>query len=192
METESGAEPTRQHFHRRALEFDAFLRGDGLWEFEARIADRKPFRSYGMTGVERAPMQPYHDMWVRLTTDAGLLILCVATSMNAHPFALCQGAAESFQSLVGLHIGRGWRKSVIERVGGLRGCNHMMELLLPLPSMVIQATGYGRDILRLDPATVRQRIIEKRLAPVNSCFAWRADGPVAQEFAPHLREPPAD
>jgi hypothetical protein len=176
---------TRQHFQRRTIEFDGWLRSDGLWDFEARLADRKPFPSWGMTGNQRAAEEHYHHMWVKLTTDKSLVIVAVETSMLAHPFPTCLGGQASFSSLVGVRLGRGWRKAVMERLGGVAACNHMMELILPLPSMVIQTVGYGTHYPNMTPQQIRDRIIGGKMAPVDSCHAWRDGGPVAREFAPH-------
>jgi hypothetical protein len=183
------AEPvTRRHFQKRMLEFDGWLRSDGLWEFEARLTDRKPFPSWGMAGIERRAMEPYHHMWVRLVTDRKLTVTEIETKVLAHPYPDCQAAQANFQSLVGLRLARGWRKAVMERVGGVLGCNHMMELILPLPSMVIQATGYGTKFPEMGLADIRSAMIDSKLGPVGSCHAWRKNGPVAHEFAPHSIE----
>lgn len=181
----SGATTGRRHFHKRVLEFDGWLREDGNWEFEARMSDRKPFRSYGMIGTERAPMEPYHHMWVRFVTDKKLVTLEIETSMLANPYPECQQAQANFSSLVGVRVARGWRKAVMERVGGMLGCNHMMELLLPLPSMVIQCTGYGPKFPDMGVEDIRRFMIDNKVGPVGSCYAWRPGGGAQKQFAPH-------
>ncbi len=179
----SAPEP-RRHYHRRAISYDGFLRDDGLWEFEARVSDRKPFATFGMHGQARAPEQAYHDMWVRLTTDADLVIVAVETAMDARPFDLCPAIQPNFQRLIGVKLSKGWRRAVLERLGGVNGCNHMMEMLLPLPSMVIQATGNGRRQHEQTREDVLAHQKKNMKPPVNFCHAWQSDSPVVKEMAP--------
>ena len=40
--------------------------------------------------------------------------------------------------LVGLKIGKGWIKQVHQRIGGINGCSHLVELLRPMATTAIQ------------------------------------------------------
>jgi len=62
------------------------------------------------------------------------------------PFDLCPAITPSFAALAGLRIGPGWRKAVMQRMGGVAGCTHLTELLLgPLTTTALQTIGPARN-----------------------------------------------
>ncbi|MFN7086062.1 MAG: DUF2889 domain-containing protein, partial [Burkholderiales bacterium] len=134
----------RKLAHVRAIECRGYEREDGLWDIEGHLVDTKTYvhtRRDG--GRERAPGEPVHDMWLRLTIDLDLKIHDVEAATDAGPYALCGDITPNFKALVGLTIGPGWRREIAARVGGVKGCTHLVELLGPLGTVAFQATGRG-------------------------------------------------
>jgi hypothetical protein len=169
--------------HRRAIQLDGYLRADGLYEVDAHLTDVK---TYGFPSRGRgwvAAGDPVHDMWLRLAADDDLVIREVTAVTDRGPYPVCPDITPNFQRLVGVRVGAGWRRAIAERVGGVAGCTHLVELLQPLGTVFFQ-TLYG----------VRERVRRESGAPkiapttrppiIDTCHAYRGDGPIVAEYWP--------
>lgn len=177
----------REHIHTRTVECNGFRRTDGLWDIEGRLVDVK---TYTFTNRERGdvlPGEPVHEMWVRLTVDDDLEIKAVETVTDHSPFAVCKEVAPNFERLVGVTIGPGWRGAVRQRVGGIEGCTHIVELMGPIATTAFQT---------IYPIKSRERESNRTASDgpprlLNTCHAFRSDGPKVKEFWPdHYDGPP--
>ena len=112
----------RRSLHTRRIVCDGYLRDDGLWDIEARIIDTKGYRYREPQRGTREVGAPVHDMSVRLTLDAQMIVRGIEIDMSAHPYGACLGAPAPFQGLVGKSIGPGWRKKMLEHLGAAKGC----------------------------------------------------------------------
>jgi Protein of unknown function (DUF2889) len=126
--------------HTRRLRFEAYKRADGLWDLEAHLTDIKPF-DYKLSSGVRAAGTPVHDMWIRLTVDRRLAVVdgFVLTEAMPYPGSCATITPEYARRLVGLNLGRGFRKGVQERFAGVAGCTHLNEILAQFPTAAIQA-----------------------------------------------------
>lgn len=128
----------RKLVHRRAVKCRGYHREDGLWDIEGHVVDTK---TYAFENRERGtiePGEPIHDMWVRVTVDDNLVIHDAEAVTDHGPFSVCPAIADRFKLLVGLRIGRGWRRKVQELLGGVNGCTHLRELLGPVATTAFQ------------------------------------------------------
>ena len=171
----------RTHLHTRAVVFRGYHREDGLWDIEARLTDTKTVahtRHHG--GRERNPGEPVHDMWIRLTIDLDMKIHDVEAKTDEGPYPVCGDITPNFKTLAGLTIGLGWRKGIAERVGGVKGCTHLVELLGPLGTTAFQATNRARQARNAgQPQT-------KRPFQINSCHTYKEDAPAVLERWPQF------
>ena len=63
----------------------------------------------------------------------------MAASVEAFPYPDgCARIGPDYGKLVGANLVDGFRKTVQERLGGVRGCTHLTELVLFLPTAAIQ------------------------------------------------------
>ena len=138
----------RKLMHTRAIECKGYEREDGLWDIEGHLVDTKAYVHSRRGGGERQPGEPVHNMWLRLTIDLDLTIHDAEAVTDAGPYAHCGNIAPNFKSLAGVKIGRGWRREIATRLGGVKGCTHLVELLGPLGTTAYQATGRGRTARR--------------------------------------------
>jgi len=180
----------RRLLHHRAVHCHGYQREDGLWDVEGHITDAKPFPCRQLMGHTMAAGEPYHDISIRLTLDAELTVVAVATSMDTTPFGTCPAILPAFQKLVGLRIGGGWRKAVKERVGGTAGCAHIVELLGPIATTVMQTVADGLNQDRIDFHELQRR---RAVMPMglNGCHVWRADGEIVRTYRPNDYRPAA-
>jgi len=132
----SGAERVRMH--QRSVKIDGFRRADGLWDLDARIVDTKD-QDYPLSSGLRKAGEPVHDMWVRITIDDKMNILEASTCTDAAPYmGACDTVPPDYSRIVGLNLFHGFLKAVKEMFGGTRGCAHVSELLMFLPTAALQ------------------------------------------------------
>jgi hypothetical protein len=170
----------RQPLHTRRYEFNGYRRADRLWELEGGIVDLK---AYAFDNDDRGrvePGTPVHQMAIRLTLDDGLTIKAIEAVTDHGPYHVCPAITPNFQRMVGVRIGPGWRKAIRERLGGAEGCTHLVELLIAM------ATPAYQTIL---PVLSRERRAAKDPTEtwpglINSCHAYRDDGPLAKKYWP--------
>lgn len=182
----------REHIHTRRVTCEGFRRADGMWDIEGRLVDTK---SYTFSNKERgdiAPGTPVHEMSIRLTIDDSFEIKAVEAVTDHSPFGICREVAPNFQRLVGLTIGAGWRRAVASRVGGVEGCTHIVELLGPVATTAFQTIWplrtREREAAQAKAGAAQNDGIEKtaneRPRLLNTCHAFREDGPKVKEFWP--------
>jgi len=173
----------RRPLHTRRIECFGYQRDDGMWDIEGHITDVK---TYAFINEERGrvePGEPVHDMWIRLTVDEGFVVRDVEAVTERAPFSICPGIAPNFKRLIGVHIGRGWRKSVRDRLGGTEGCTHLVELLGPMATVAFQTMGPGRDPDLRERKGAPRGPLDRKPYFIDGCHAWASDGPiVAREF----------
>lgn len=178
---------TRDHLHTRHVTCQGFRRADGLWDIEGRITDVK---TYGFRNEDRGeivPGDPIHDMWVRLTLDDRLVVQAVEAVTDKSPYHLCGDITPNFSRLIGLRIAPGWTAQVHQRLGGVQGCTHLVELLGPVATTAFQ-TIY--PVLARERAARRQTDgasgAETGARPplLNTCHAFASDGPIVRRYWP--------
>jgi Protein of unknown function (DUF2889) len=132
------SEVERELTHTRRVRFEGYKRADGHWDIEAHLLDTKNHDYHLKTGVRRAG-QPIHDMWIRITIDASFTVLDAQASMDAVPYpGGCENIVPAYRKLIGLNLLRGFRERVSEVLGSIKGCTHLTEMLVGLPTAAIQ------------------------------------------------------
>ncbi len=179
----------REHLHTRQVECRGFRRVDGLWDIEGHMTDRK---TYSFPSDERGEVTagtPVHDMWIRLTLDDKFSIHAIEAVTDASPFNLCPAITPNFQRLVGLSIGPGFTGRMRERLGGVEGCTHLVELMGPLATTAFQTIFSAKERERPEsanggaPAPDRPR---KRPRLIDTCHAFASDSPVTKRIWPEF------
>lgn len=167
--------------HTRAIECIGYERDDGLWDIEAHLVDTKPYAHTRRLGDSmRQPGQPVHDMWMRLTIDLDMLIHDAEAKTDEGPYPVCGDITVNFKQLAGVKIGPGWRREVGLRLGGTKGCTHLVELLGPLATTAFQATGRARE------AHNAGKPITKTPYQLNSCHIYKDDSEWVLQRWPQL------
>ena len=171
----------RKLIHTRAIECKGYEREDGLWDIEAHLVDTKTYMHVRRNGGrERQPGEPVHNMWLRLTIDLDLIVRDAEAHTEAGPYPHCGDIAPNFKSLIGLRIGPGWRREITARLGGIKGCTHLVELLGPVGTTAYQATGRARD------ARGAGKPAMKKPYQLNSCHVYKDDGAAVLERWPQF------
>ncbi len=171
----------REAVHTRSIVCRSFRRGDGQIDVDGRFIDTRPF---AYTSDFRGPSTAglaLHNMQLRLTLDRDRCITALVSAMPNTPYAGCAEVNGNFQRLVGLSVGRGFKKAVRERLGGVDGCTHILALLDTLAAAAVQAFASNNYAPRRpgDAAPVRVFQID---ALVDTCWSYRSDGPLLQQL----------
>jgi hypothetical protein len=178
----------RTHLHTRKVVYTGFHREDGLWDIEAQMEDTK---TYPMDNEERgslAPGTPLHGMSIRLTVDDDLVIQSIASSTDHAPFGDCQQGQAPMQKMVGVTLGRGWRKAIDHALGGTSGCTHLRELLFNMATVAFQTIPHYRITMRRLAGDSSGSRASLKHPPyfMNQCIAWRFDGGVVAKHYPQF------
>lgn len=178
------SKPTpRNKIHNREIHAQGFQRDDGLWDIEARLVDTK---SYSFDNAERGTInsgEAIHDISIRLTLNDEMTVQSAEAVIDSGPFTMCGDITPSFGALKGLSIKPGWRKSVFHRLGGIKGCTHLVDMLLgPIAVTAWQSVNPARQN-RNSPA-------ESGKPPLlDSCHAFSAASPVVRREWPDFHDP---
>lgn len=168
--------------HVRQVEVQAYLRDDGLWDIEARLRDTRPFDIPLRTGTRPAG-QPIHDMHLRLTIDKSLEVVDAVAAQDAAPYpGVCEAIVPDYTKLVGLNLGRDFRRQVHVRLGAVRGCAHLTELAQILPTAAIQALSAQRGGVETRARPVAGE--ERPPSHLDRCHALARDGETVRQYYP--------
>jgi len=187
----------RQHLHTRRVVCQGFFRDDGLWDIEGRITDEK---TYEHANEWRGPLKPgdfVHDMSIRLTIDHTFTIVDAEAVTDKSPYSMCGDIAPAFRKLIGLRIGGGFHRAVRERLGGVHGCTHIVELLGPVATTAFQTVSSqkARDLNREHrekagtlPSKDPNAAPKPRRKPymLDTCHTWASDSEVTRRWVPHF------
>ncbi|MCG5243438.1 DUF2889 domain-containing protein [Azospirillum doebereinerae] len=177
----------REHIHTRRVTCQGFRRADGLWDIEGHLTDVK---SYGFHTEERgrlSPGDPIHQMWMRMTVDDQLVVRAIEAVTDDSPYLACGSITPAFQTLVGLRIAAGWTQAVKQRLGGPKGCTHLVELLGPMATTAFQTV--FPILAREKAAKAKQEGRpahdgKERPVLLNMCHILSSDGDVARKNWP--------
>lgn len=184
--------PNRTEVHLRRIEMRGYRRGDGLYEIDGRVTDTKSQAVRRADGSGEIPAgAPIHDMWVRLVVDEDLLVHDLVAVTDASPYTVCREAVEPMRAIVGERIKGGWTNMVKARLGGAKGCTHLMELLIPLATAAYQTMTAIR-LGKPDALDANGRPLK-----IDSCYAYAQEREVVHrrwpQFSPAAaRKPPQD
>lgn len=172
----------RRLIHERQITCRGYLRPDGLWDIEGRLADSKTHAVPLAEGRVIEAGETYHGMLIRVTLDDDFLIREIAVEMAQVPTSECRGAAPGYQQLVGTQIGPGFTRRIKSLFGGVQGCVHLTELLLPIATTAYQTIPMARAIVAPRNEHDTTAYIRSTTRLVDTCHALRASGPIANRI----------
>jgi hypothetical protein len=128
----------RRRLHTRRITFEGFQRDDGLFDIEARLTDVKDQDLTLLSGVRRAG-EFVHDMHVRATIDRAFTIVDLEARTDAAPYpGGCETIGPHYRQLIGANLLQGFRRKLHDTMGHVKGCTHITELLVALPTAAVQ------------------------------------------------------
>lgn len=139
---ELSAPAPRALLHTREVRCTGWEREDGLFDIEGRLSDVRAFDTDDARGnAPRRAGEALHLMSLRLTLDAGFVIVAAEACSHQVPYAECSLASAAYRQLVGMQIKAGFGKAVKALFEGERGCTHLTELIGPMATTAFQTLG---------------------------------------------------
>jgi hypothetical protein len=119
---------------RRTKVVDIAPSGGEHWDFHTRLTDEAWGGDFG--GPDRVVI---HDIVARgVLSGDDLVLTALELEPLFLPYAQCPRVEAAVAALVGEPLRSGWRRAVLDKLGGSRGCTHVMTLLLGLSEAATQ------------------------------------------------------
>ena len=118
---------------------------------------------------------PIHDISVRVTIDDAMNVVDVVACADYTPFmGVCEKILPDYKKIIGLNLFKGFLKSVKALFGDTRGCAHLSELLMAVPTAAFQ-TFAGEH---------KHGEKEKKPFHLDRCHALSTDSDVVRRYYP--------
>ena len=164
----------RARKHTRSITFEGFRRDDGLWDIEAHLVDVKDQDLNLRSGVRKAGV-PVHDISVRVTIDSAMNVVDVVACADYTPYTgACEQILPDYRKIVGLNLFKGFLKAVKNLFGDTRGCAHLSELLMAVPTAAFQTFA----------GEMKHGESEKKPFHLDRCHALATNSDVVRRFYP--------
>ena len=152
---------------------------------EGFLKDGRFHETHMITG-DIIPSGVVHQMAIRLLVNcSNLLIEDVDVDLISVPREMCRETIDSLTPIKGLAITKGFTLQVKKLAGGNKGCTHLLELLQAMAPAIFQGLSAHRSH---KPSDLDYDQAKKILQPlVNTCLAWRKDGPFVEMFKKKFR-----
>jgi hypothetical protein len=151
---------------------------------EGLLKDDRFQDSHGITG-ETFPRGVIHHMVIRLLVNcSNLVIEDLEVDLLAVPREVCRETIDCLAPLKGLTVTKGFTLKVKKLAGGSKGCTHLVELIQAMAPAVIQ--GFAAHQSQKPAAFDSDQARKVFQFLVNTCRAWREDGPFAEAFMKRL------
>jgi hypothetical protein len=170
--------------HARKIEVSTYSYDEQRIIVEGFLRDDRFQNSYLMTG-EKFPQGVIHHMAIRLLINcSNLLIEDVDVELIAVPREICHETINCLAQIKGMTIAKGFTLKIVKLAGGNKGCTHLVELLRTMAPAVFQgyAAYQAQNPAPLDPDHAKMLLHFL----VNTCYAWRDDGPLVEKFKKKL------
>jgi hypothetical protein len=152
-------------------------------DFELRIVST--LRDTSTSVADPTDVELIHDLRLEATVSLpDLVITAVAGRSDQQPYDQCALTLAPLARLRGLNLKRGYRRQVMERLGGTQGCSHFLTLALELSAanvlsiyLRMRAETPNTPTTRADGTWARTGL---RVEPglMNACLALAEDSPV--------------
>jgi hypothetical protein len=175
----------KEPVHKRTITMESFDLGDRRLRVEGRLVDER-YR----TGVDHVglPVPPglIHDMRLAITVNLRTMeIEAAEAGMPRGAYPGCTAIRPNYERAVGLRIGAGFKKAVMQRLGGGAGCAHLTTLLSEMGSTAIQSTA-GFVPRNPEKHLARLAAAADGRDPVNlarnTCHMWTDEGQLTREL----------
>jgi hypothetical protein len=165
---------SRTRLHTRRIAYEGFRRDDGLFDIEGHLTDIKDHDYALLSGLRKAGV-PVHDMSARVTVGTDYIIREIEVRTDGMPYETCDRIEPAYRKLVGASLLHGFRKTLSDALGGIRGCSHLTELLMHAPTAAIQMfAGLRREI---EPG-------EGKPFQLDRCHALETSGEAVRRYYP--------
>jgi hypothetical protein len=171
-------QPKDRQIHSRGIEVTTYTAGAGAVIVEGRLTDTRFKPTYYLSGDMRPP-GIVHNMVIRMrVAGIDLTIEDIDVVMDAVPREECRETLNALLPVKGMQIKAGFTEQVKARVGGPKGCTHLVALLLAMAPAAVQGAWAAMAQNPIDPSQYSDKALE---ILEDTCWIWRSGGPLMEE-----------
>jgi hypothetical protein len=176
-----------QKIHTRQIDIATYEGSGDAIIVEGTLRDERLFDSYMATGGKRPPGTIHHMIIRMVVRGPRLVIEDIEVEMPTIPHDACIETLACLDPIRGMSIVSGFTAKVKALVGGTKGCYHLSCLLNAMAPAVVQGawSALAREPIDLD--NYKQMGLER---VKNTCWVWREDGPLIQQWRARTGEGP--
>ena len=169
--------------HGRRIEIATYEYEKDAVVVEGRLLDTRFKHTYYLNGDFRPP-GTVHELVIRMKVKGvDLRIEDIDVDMDTIPHQDCRELTNSLQPILGMKISSGFTGKVKEKVGGAKGCTHLVALLLAMAPAAVQGAWSAIAQHPIDPSKYSGAAL-KFLE--NTCWVWRSEGELMKEYREKL------
>ncbi|MBS3759583.1 MAG: DUF2889 domain-containing protein [Desulfobacterales bacterium] len=172
-----------QRVHNRHIDVSTYAPEDNAIVVEGRLTDNRYRSTYYLSG-DRRPPGIVHEMVIRMrVVGLDLTIEDIDVAMDTVPRDQCRQTLNSLRPVIGMQIKAGFTEAVKTKVGGPKGCTHLVALLLAMAPAAVQGAWAAMAQSPLVPGQYSDKALE---ILEDTCWLWRSEGPLMQELREKL------
>ncbi len=146
---------------------------------EGRLTDNRYMKTYYFSSGESRPPGIVHDLVIRMVVKGPKLVIDdIDVDMDTVPREDCRQVLNTLKQVIGMEIRGGFTQKVKGKVGGAKGCTHLVALLLAMAPAAVQGSWSAIAQHPVDPAKYSGAALSFL---ENTCWVWRADGELMKE-----------
>lgn len=165
----------QRRIHQRSIDVAIYEGSSATIVVEGSLKDDRFLDSHLPDGSVQPPFTVHHMIIRMALTVPDLRINDIEVAMPAAPHADCHGAQQVLEALKGMRIAAGFTARVRNAVDRRKGCTHLLTLLTAMAPAAFQGAWSARVSRPIDP----QSYAAMAASLVDTCLAWRGDGPLA-------------
>ena len=175
----------RQKVHTRSIDVATYVHESDAIIVEGRLTDNRLMDSYRAGGAV-IPPGIVHDMVIRLIVRGPRLVIeDVDVEMPKFPHEDCDQTRRSLEPVIGMEIVSGFTMKVKERVGGAKGCAHLLALLTAMAPAAVQGAWSAVTSKPVDDHNFRRHTLDRIK---DTCYVWRSHGPALKKYERSLED----
>ena len=146
---------------------------------EGRLTDNRFTKTYYFSDGQSRPPGIVHDLVIRMVVRGPALVIeDIDADMETVPRKDCREISDALKQVKGMKIWAGFTEKVKEKLGGAKGCTHLVALLLAMAPAAVQGAWSAVARRPVDPAKYSSAALGFL---ENTCWVWRSDGELMKE-----------
>jgi len=167
--------------HTRTISIATYPAEEHAIMVEGRLKDERLIDIFSITTAEKIPPGTVHDIVLRLLVHGPDLRIEELEVEFVHvPRDACRETENCLRPLLGCTISQGFTSRVKKHFGGPHGCTHLNALLIAMAPAAVQGFWNQAVTRKMSPADAAT-IMDRKLL-IDSCWVWRSDGPLVDDF----------
>ncbi len=168
-----------KNIHGREISIITYEYGSEAVVVEGRLTDNRFTKTYYFSDGQSRPPGIVHDLVIRMVVKGPTLVIDdIDVDMETVPREDCREVLGTLKPLIGMEIRAGFTEKVKAKIGGAKGCTHLVALLLAMAPAAVQGAWSAVARKPVDPAKYSGAALSFL---ENTCWVWRSEGDLMKE-----------